>query len=270
MNLFTALSAECIAAGVSLPDKASALRQIAKLAKASPVLEGVSEAEIVTGLEQRESLGSTGFGGGIAIPHCRLENVPDFVVGIISVPEGVDFDATDGKKVRLIVFIVGPERESKEHIRLLSGISQTLSIPGAADELTAAPTNEALRESFLRHVRDELEAAEENGRNLFHVVVQDENLFKDILQVFGSIGTASAIILNGENTGVYLSRIPLFADLWRDNPKRFSQLIVALVSKRVTNETIRRIERITGPLKDRSDVMIMVQDVFYCAGSIDN
>ena len=270
MNLFTALSAECIAAGVSLPDKPSTLRKIAKLAKASSVLEGVSEAEITAGLEQRESLGSTGFGGGIAIPHCRLKNVPDFVVGLVTIPDGVDFEAIDGEKVRLIVFIIGPERESKEHIHLLSGISQTLSIPRVVDELTAAPTSEALRESFLRHVRDELEPVKENGRNLFHVIVQDENLFQEILQVFGSVESVEAIILNAENTGVYLSRIPLFADLWSDNPKRFSQLILALVSKRITNETIRRIERITGPLKDRSDIMITVQDVFYCAGSIDN
>jgi len=270
MNLFTALSAECIAAGVSLPDKPSALRRIAKLAKASSILESVSESEIIAGLEQRESLGSTGFGGGIAIPHCRLENVPDFVVGLVSIPNGMDFDAMDGEKVRLIVFIIGPERESKEHIHLLSGISQTLSIPGVVDELTAASTSEALRESFLRHVRDELEAVGKNGHNLFHVIVQDENLFQEILQVFGSIESTRAIILNAENTGVYLSRIPLFADVWSDNPKRFSQLIVALVSKRITNETIRRIERITGPLKDRSAVMITVQDVFYCAGSIDN
>ncbi len=270
MNLFTALSAECIAAGVSLPDKPSALRQITKLAKASSILESVSEAEILAGLEHRESLGSTGFGGGIAIPHCRLENVPDFVVGLVSIPNGVDFDAMDGEKVRFIVFIIGPERESKEHIRLLSGISQTLSIPGVVDELTAAPTSEALRESFLRHVQDELEAVGENGRNLFHVIVQDEDLFHKILQVFGSIESTRAVILNAENTGVYLSKIPLFADIWSDNPKRFSQLIVALVSKRITNETIRRIERITGPLKARSDVMITVQDVFYCAGAIDN
>ena len=60
----------------------------------------------------------------------------------------------------------------------------------------------------------------------------------------------------------------LFAGLWADNPKRFSQLIVALVHKRTANETVRRIERITGPLKDRSDVLLIVQDVFYCAGAI--
>ncbi|HHH75600.1 MAG TPA: hypothetical protein ENL03_01080, partial [Phycisphaerae bacterium] len=102
MTLFTALSAECIEAGASLSDKPSALRLVAKLAKASPASEGVSEAEIFAGLEQRESLGSTGFGGGIAIPHCRLDGVADFVVGLVSIPDGVDFDAMDGLAVRLI------------------------------------------------------------------------------------------------------------------------------------------------------------------------
>jgi len=270
MKLFTALSPECVEAGVSLPDKPSALRRIAGLARASSVLADVSEEEILAGLERRESIGSTGFGGGIAIPHCRVASAPDFVVGIISAPDGVEFEATDGRKVRLIVFIVGPERESKEHIRLLSEISQVLSIPGAVDEMVAAHTDEALRESFLRHVRDEPQVEEGNGHNLFHVVVQNESLFKDILKVFGAIESCNAVILNAENTGVYLSGIPLFADLWTDSPKRFSQLIVALVSKRITNETIRRIERITGPLKGRSDVMITVQDVFYCAGAVEN
>ena len=270
MSLITALSTECIAPGATLPDKPSALRYIAKLAKTNSILDRISEEEIILGLKRRESLGSTGFGGGVAIPHCRFDNVSDFVVGIISVPDGVDFDAIDDEKVRLMVFIIGPESESKDHIQLLSGISQTLSIPGMIDELLAATTSESLQESFLRHVRDEPADEKENGRNLFHIIVQDEDIFQEILQVFGSFESTRVIILNAENTGVYLSRIPLFADIWSDNPKRFSQLIVALVSKRITNETIRRIERITGPLKARSDVMVTVQDVFYCAGAIDN
>jgi hypothetical protein len=75
-------------------------------------------------------------------------------------------------------------------------------------------------------------------------------------------------VLNSENTGVYLSRIPLFADVWRDNPERFSRLIVATVNKRITNETIRRIERIAGPLKDRDDLLVIVQDLYFCGGRL--
>jgi len=269
MTLFTALFPECVAARMSLADKPLALKQIATLAKACPVLAEVSEADILAGLEQRESLGSTGFGNGIAIPHCRLKAASDFVVGLITVPDGLDFEAVDGEKVRLIVFMIGPERDPKKHIQLLSGISNALAVPGATDEIVSAASNEALQEHFLRHVRDELQPVEENGRSLFHVFVQNETLLEDILQVFGGIESSNAVVIGAENIGVYLSKRPLFADMWRDNPSRFCQLVVALVNKLITNETIRRIERITGPLNNRPDIMITVQDVFYCAGAID-
>lgn len=269
MTLFTALVPECVAAGVSLADKAEALRRIVGLAKTCPALADVSEADILNGLETRESLGSTGFGQGIAIPHCRLADVSDFVVGIMTVPNGVDFAALDDEKVRFIAFIIGPEDEPRKHIKLLSGISQALTLPGVVDEMVAAPSAESLHEQFLRHVRDELEPLSDDGRCLFHVLVQDESLFEDILQVFGGIESSSAVVLSAENAGVYLSHTPLFADIWRDNPTRFCRVIVATVNKTISNETIRRIERTTGPLAKRSDVMIVVQDVFYCAGGID-
>jgi PTS system nitrogen regulatory IIA component len=269
MTLFTALVPECVAVGLALTDKADALRKVAELAKTSPALANVSQADILNGLEQREQLGSTGFGHEIAIPHCRLPGVSDFVVGILTIPDGVEFAALDGEKVRFIAFIIGPEDQPKTHIHLLSGISQALSAPDVVDEMVAAISTEALHEHFLRHVRDEIEPVSEDGRCLFHVFVQDELLFEDILKAFGGIESSSTVVLSAENTGVYLSHSPLFADIWRDNPTRFCRVVVATVNKAISNETIRRIERSTGPLAKRSDVMIVVQDVFYCAGSID-
>lgn len=266
--LLNVLRPECVAAGITLSDKSSALIQIAHIAKKSPVLKDVPEKDIVKGLEQREALGSTGFKGGIAIPHCRLGSVPDFVVGLISVPRGVDFDALDGERVKLIAFIIGPARESDEHIHLLSGISQVLNIPGAVKEMVAKPSSEALRESFLRRVRDEVDEGKDTGRHIFHVFVQNEDLFRNILQVFGGMESSSAVVLDAENTIAYLSKLPLFAGFWADQPRSFSRVIIALVTKRMTNETIRRIERITGPLKNCADVLVTVQNLFYGAGSL--
>ena len=84
MRLPEALREACVAARATARDKDDALAAVARLAKNCPLLEGVDEAEILGTLTQRESLGSTGFGGGIAIPHCRLANVPDFVVGLMA------------------------------------------------------------------------------------------------------------------------------------------------------------------------------------------
>ena len=95
MKLADVLLKECIAVNAQLSDKAEALRQVAGLAKKSSILDNVSEQEILVGLQARESLGSTGVGKGIAIPHCRLKTVKDFVVGIATVPAGIDFDSLD-------------------------------------------------------------------------------------------------------------------------------------------------------------------------------
>ncbi|MFO7906971.1 MAG: PTS sugar transporter subunit IIA [Planctomycetota bacterium] len=271
MRLFNALGLETIAAKAKLADKDEGLREVVRLAKASPLLKDVPEEAILEGLKQREVLGSTGFGGGIAIPHCRLEGVGGFVMGLISVEgEGMDFEAMDGEPVRLIAFMIGPESEPDEHIHLLSAISQAMLVPGAVEEMASAATPEALRESFLRHVRDELEIPEEEGgRHLFQVLVQEEDLFHDILQVFSGIESARMVVVTAQNAGTYLSRIPLFADLWSDHSNRNTQVIVAVVSKQISNETIRRIERITGPLSRRRDVLLVVQDIYYCRGAIE-
>jgi len=271
MKLFNALSLETIAAKAKLADKEETLREVVRLAKASPLLEHIPDETILEKLRQREMLGSTGFGGGIAIPHCRLEGIDGFVVGLIGVDgEGMDFDSIDEEPVRLIAFIIGPESESDEHIRLLSAISQAMLVPGAVEEMASAGTPETLRESFLRHVRDELEVPEgERGRHLFQVLVQEESLFHEILQVFSGIESSQMVVVNAQNVGTYLSRIPLFADLWSDHSKRDTQVILAVVSKQITNETIRRIERITGPLDRRRDVLLVVQEVYYCSGTIE-
>ena len=268
MLLINALRKECVIAGLKLDDKSSALKKIAAIAKASELLKDVSENEIFDGLQEREALGSTGFKGSIAIPHCRLKAVKDFVVGMLSVPDGVDFASLDNGKVKLLVFIIAPLKESDEHIHLLSAISQIISIPEAVNEMVIALSSEALYESFLRLARDEVKTEKGIGRNIMHVFVQNEDMFQAILEIFGSIETSSAIVLDAENMGAYLLKLPLFAGLWVDHPHRFSRLIVALVSKNMTNETIRRIERITGPLKNCTEVLVTIQDIFYCAGSL--
>lgn len=268
MKVLEVLRSECIETPLAPADKSAALREVAAAAKRSAVLKDVKEEDILEGLERREALGSTGFGNGIAIPHCRLPSVKEFTVGLLGIPEGVDFESLDDEKVRLIVFIVAPDTVSDAHVRLLSGISQALMVPGAVDEMVAAKSPEALRESFLRHIRDEVDTSDQAGRDLFHVFVQDEDLFRDILQVFGGMEGSAAVVVETENTSAYLSKLPLFAGFWTDHPSGFCRLIVAVVNKSMTNETIRRIERITGGPDKCSEVLVSVQDLFYCAGSL--
>ena len=106
MNVLEVVRRECCASGRAPTDKRAALREVARLAAAIGALGTLTENDIEKGLAEREKVGTTGFGRGIAIPHCRLEGTEEFVVGVVSVPDGVDFDAIDGEQVRLLVFIV--------------------------------------------------------------------------------------------------------------------------------------------------------------------
>ncbi len=112
MNLINVLRSECVQAAADCVSREEVLNAMAKLAKQSPVLASMEESIILKGLTEREELSTTGFGNGIAIPHCRLDGVEDFVVGILSVPNGAEFAAMDNQPVKLFVFIVAPSSSS--------------------------------------------------------------------------------------------------------------------------------------------------------------
>ena len=269
MKLIQVVRKECIVAGTQLQSKAAVLESVVEAANRCSVLEGISADAILTGLRERESLGSTGFGNGIAIPHCRLKGVNEFVVGLMTVAGGVDFDAIDNEPVKLIVFIIAPENESNKHIRLLSAISQALLVPGAVKELLAGSSAEGLYESFLRHSRADIDTSEQEGKRLFHVFVQEEKLFQDIFVQMAQVESNSLVVVNAENAAMYMSRMPLFADFWNDEPDKFSKVILAVVEKGLANETLRRIESVTGDLKKKRGVMVTIQEMFYSAGLLN-
>jgi len=268
MKLADVLHTECIVVNAKLGDKAEALREVARLARKSSILDNVDEQEILAALQARESLGSTGVGNGIAIPHCRLKNVKDFVVGVVTVPSGVDFDALDAKKVRLIVYIVAPEVESSNHVRLLSVISQRLLAPNVLEQIVAEQTPEGVYQSFLRGQDVEINDRQRVTRSLIHVFIQSEDIFRDVLQILTGVESSSLVVVGAENAGVYLSKLPLFASFWSDEPSNFGRIIIAVVDKGLTNEVLRRIESVAGDLGKGPGVMATVQEVNYVAGSL--
>lgn len=268
MDLSELLGVECSAVNITATSKEDALSQVASLAKRSAALENVSVEEIRRAMEEREGIGSTGFGKGIAIPHCRLQSVSSFVVGLATVAGGVDFDSLDGEPVRLIAFIVGPAQESTDHIRVLSSLSRVLSNADAVKEVLAATAPETLRESFLRYASPDRELPQEAKRSLLHVFVQDEDLFHEVLQVLGGTEPRFTAVLDAENASAYLAKLPLFAGLWTDSERSFTRVIISLVNRSMVNELVRRIEEVVGPLAQSERVLVAVQNVFFSGGSL--
>jgi PTS system nitrogen regulatory IIA component len=267
VKLVELVKSECVAAGLALSSKDACLRKIAQLAKQSPQLRDIDEADILSGLQRREEMGSTGFGKGIAIPHCRLSGVKEFVVGIISVPEGVEFDTLDNEKAHLIVFIVAPESEANEHVSILSAISRTLRLAEACSEMQNATTSELLLESFLRYQRDDATAV--GSRHLFHITILNDDKFRDILQLLTAMEPASLAIIEATQASQYLAKMPLFAGFWNDREMDTGRVIIAQIDKRLTNETIRSIEDVVGKLDDSTEVSVCIQDIFFSAGRLN-
>jgi PTS system nitrogen regulatory IIA component len=270
MNLSEYLREECIQWGVQAPDKPSVLKAIAGLAKNCSVLKNVSEDDILKGLMEREKLGSTGIGDEIAIPHCAMDNLSEFVVGIVTIPEGMDFEALDGRKTKLFVFIIAPREQKNEHIRVLSGISSVLRFPENVREILAGQHASAIRESFLRHTQLEREEPKRTKNyKQFTVIVQHEEVFNDVLTVFTEIPGCLVSVLEASSAGRYLYSLPLFAHFWNEEQKGFHRIILAVVDSLLSNEAIRRINMVIDSIGDPSGVLLFTQDISYLNGSLN-
>ena len=92
---------------------------------------------------EREKIMTTGVGNGIAIPHCKHQDSPEFAVCLGIHKKGVDFQAIDKKKVRIIFLLIGPENNPGLHIKLLSRISRLLSNEELRNQLIKSGDNNA-------------------------------------------------------------------------------------------------------------------------------
>ena len=100
--------------------------------------------ELARHLIERERLGCTGVGSGIALPHCKLKNLSGIVVAIGRCPEPVDFLAPDGTFISLLFLILSPADAPALHLQALARVSRWLKTPGVADRLLRATTKEEI------------------------------------------------------------------------------------------------------------------------------
>ena len=105
--------------------------------------------DVYESLLAREKLGSTGFGNGIAIPHCRLKGCEAPVSALLHLDAPIDFDAIDGAPVDLLFVLLVPEAATDAHLELLRQIASMLDRKDVRDKLRAASSNEALFQVVL-------------------------------------------------------------------------------------------------------------------------
>ncbi len=99
---------------------------------------------LVDALVERENLGSTGIGHGVAIPHGRLKGLSDILIAFGRSLAGVPFDAHDGQPVHLFFLLVAPEDSAGLHLKALARISRIVKSPDCRKALMNAPDREAI------------------------------------------------------------------------------------------------------------------------------
>jgi nitrogen PTS system EIIA component len=141
MPLTDLLTPQAVMPALKVNSKKQALQELAARAAA---LCGRSEREVLDVLAQRERLGSTGIGNGIAIPHGKLPKLERLFGVFARLDRPVDFEALDGQPVDLLFLLLAPEAAGADHLKALARVARLLRDPEVARKLRESRDAEAI------------------------------------------------------------------------------------------------------------------------------
>ncbi len=141
MHLGDLISPEAVVPSLKTQSKKQLLQELS--ARAARIA-GLPERDVFDVLWQREQLGSTGLGQGVAIPHGKLGGLKRIVGLFARLSEPVEFDAVDGEPVDIVFLLLAPEGAGADHLKALARISRLLREGPAVDKLRASKDAAAL------------------------------------------------------------------------------------------------------------------------------
>ena len=122
-NFSDLLATNAVSSAVTVPNKK---QLFAKLAQLAADAYGLDASQVLERITERERLGSTGFGGGIAIPHAKLDGLDQVRGVVILLAEPISFDAIDEAPVDVIFMLLSPSDSGAEHLKTLARVSRLL------------------------------------------------------------------------------------------------------------------------------------------------
>jgi PTS system nitrogen regulatory IIA component len=142
MEIADILRPDCTLCAVQGSSKKKILELISL--KASEFLPDIDQAVILSSLMGREKMGSTGIGGGIALPHGRLAELDKALAVLVTSESPIEFDAIDNAPVDIFFAILVPEAKASEHLGTLAAIAQKLNDKTTLASIRQATTSEQL------------------------------------------------------------------------------------------------------------------------------
>jgi nitrogen PTS system EIIA component len=132
---------QAVVPSLRVNNKKQALQELAARAA---VICGRNDREVLEVLMQRERLGSTGIGNGIAIPHGKLARLERLFGVFARLERPIDFEALDGQPVDLVFLLLAPEGAGADHLKTLARVARLLRNPEVAQQLRQSRDAEAL------------------------------------------------------------------------------------------------------------------------------
>jgi nitrogen PTS system EIIA component len=142
MRLEQILKLEYLNDNLQAKNKTEALAELSEMVIKGPLK--LDKSKIFNVLQQREKLGSTGIGDGVAIPHGKIGELEELIVAFGRSKNGVAFDSIDGKPVHLFFLLLAPENCTGQHLKALAKISKMLKVGNFRKKLMDAKSNNDL------------------------------------------------------------------------------------------------------------------------------
>ena len=140
-DLSDILTIDAVEAALPVANKKALIQQ---LGAAASRLTGIPAKTIVACLNAREKIGSTGFGGGVAIPHCKIEGIEQVFGYFARLAAPIDFQAVDNLRVDLVFLLLSPPDAGADHLKALAGVSRALRDRQTLAKLRGARSKDAL------------------------------------------------------------------------------------------------------------------------------
>ena len=134
MELSKLLNPQAVRVVSQMTSKKRLFQELGEIAAQAYKLNG---SVVIDGLQERESLGPTGVGHGIALPHARLEEISGIVGVFVRLEKPLDYDSVDRQPVDLIFGLFAPKDSGVEHLKALALVSRTMRDPGICAKLRA-------------------------------------------------------------------------------------------------------------------------------------
>lgn len=150
MNIGDLLELGAISPRVTATNKRQALKVVADLAARSI---GVTASDALDALLDREAVGSTGVGYGVAVPHARVDGLTRLRGVFVRLEHGIEFGAVDDRPVDLIFALFAPPEASGEHLRALARVSRILRQAELREQLRKARSAEAIHALLTQEAR---------------------------------------------------------------------------------------------------------------------